>query len=125
MGMDTKTVKCVHWNLGSRKFENKTDDIQSMVNDLKPDLAGISEANLSLNVSGHLNLIQGYNVVTSKDTNTTKFSRIAVLVKEGVNYEVLEDSMEEGIATIWIKIPLKGRPPLVVGFIYREHKIDT
>ena len=39
-------IKIVHWNLGSRLWKNKLLDIQSLLNEFKPDLCYISEENL-------------------------------------------------------------------------------
>ena len=42
----SNTLKVIHWNAGSRLWENKTTEIESLVLQLQPDLCYISEANL-------------------------------------------------------------------------------
>ena len=122
-GNGINTIKLIHWNLGSRGFARKRDDIQHMVDKLKPDIAAISEANLSMNIGDHMNLILGYNILTTKDAVTNGFSRLVVLVREGTRYELLDNVMDHGTAAIWMKIPLRGRRPLTIGCIYQEHQL--
>ena len=45
-GNINKSIKLVHWNLGSRYWENKREDLQHFVDELNPKLAYISEGNL-------------------------------------------------------------------------------
>ena len=47
--------------------------------------------------------------------------RIAILIKEGVNVEIVEKLMNEDIASIWLKISTKGKKTVMLGAIYREH----
>ena len=83
-----------------------------MVDELTPDLVVISEANYNERISNHLNFTQGYNTIRTIDASQTGFSRLVVLTREGLKYEV-----------IWIKIPQKSKKPLIIGCVYREHQL--
>ena len=45
-----------------------------------------------------------------------------MLVKEGVQVELLPELMETDVAAIWVKLGVKGRKPLILSGIYREHR---
>ena len=99
------------------------DDVISMVQDHNPDVAAISEANMRAEVDQHMNFIPGYNISTVKDFIEEGVSRLVVLTKEGLNFKLLSEKMEAGIASIWLSFVRKGKKPFIVGAIYREHKI--
>ena len=50
--------------------------------------------------------------------------RIVMLVREGIQYEVLTDYMDTIVASIWIKIGAKGRKPLALAGIYRGAQVS-
>ena len=116
-------LKVVSWNLGSRQWHKKVDDVISMVQDHNPDVAAISEANMRAEVDQHMNFIPGYNISTVKDFIEEGVSRLVVLTREGLNFKLLIEKMEAGIASIWLSFVRKGKKPFIVGTIYREHKI--
>ena len=47
-------LKVVSWNLGSRQWHKKVDDVISMVQDHNPDVAAISEANMRAEVDQYM-----------------------------------------------------------------------
>ena len=116
-------IKIVNWNLGPRLWVNKTNDIIHMLQDVSPDLAIISEANLQSAAEPHAINIPGYKLLTTKDYETGGTSRLVVLVQENFNIKVMEEKKEHGISTIWMEIPRKGQRPAVIGAIYREHHL--
>ena len=129
-----KRVKCingnrensfnlVHWNLGARYWDKKVDDIQAMVDELKPDLALISEANLFTGLEVHLRLVTGYSVHCTKGFEVMGYSRLVLLVRDGFEVEVIENWMEDDLATIWLKIRRRGGKCITIGGIYREHRL--
>ena len=107
----------------SRQWHKKVDDVISMVQDYNPDVAAISEANMRAEVDQHMNFIPGYNISTVKDFMEEGVSRLVVLTREGLNFKLLSEKMEAGIASIWLSFVRKGKKPFIVGAIYREHKI--
>ena len=116
-----ETLKLVHWNLGSRRWENKIVDIQHWINEYNPDVAFVSEANLYFEVPDYMNAVPGYEITTTKDFEKCGISRLVLLTKTGYDVTILKEMMQNNIASIWIRIPRNGRK-LYVGGIYREHK---
>ena len=51
------------------------------------------------------------------------YARVVVLVKEGINFEILEDNMDEGAAVVWIRVTVKGNRKINIGGAYRDHKL--
>ena len=65
----------MHWNLGSRFWERKREDIQHLVDQFSPDFLFVSEANLFPDTPEHLVDIEGYTLTKVKTMDTLKFSR--------------------------------------------------
>ena len=122
-GNINKTIKVVHWNLGSRYWNNKLEDIQHLVDEMNPDLAYISEANLFAGLALHLRQIEGYHLVYTKAMDFFGYSCLILLVKQGFQVKIMEDWMEEEVASIWTKIARRGCKGVYIGGIYREHKL--
>ena len=116
-------LKIINWNLGPRLWTNIIDDIFHMVTDIKPDVAIISEANLQYTEDLHLVNIPGYRINTTKDYRLNGLSRLVVLTKDKLKYQVVEDRMCEDISTIWLKFPRQGKNPFLLCAIYRKHQL--
>ena len=118
-----KTLKVVNWNLGPRLWVNKVDDLNHMIQDYKPDIAIISEANIHSTDDCHRVNINNYDLVNTIDFSEHGFGRLVVLTKTGLRYQVLENKMEKDISTIWLKICRHGKKPLYIVAVYREHRL--
>ena len=117
------TLKLSHWNLGSRHWVNKTNEIQHFVDTKKPDILIISEANIFLEDPDHQTLIPGYTLIKSAAINTMGYSRIAALVRQGIQVEIQHQLMCPNVASIWLKIIKKGGRKTYIGGIYREFSL--
>ena len=93
-----------HWNLGSKKWSNKQNQIQALVDQCKPDLLFISEANLDEMTPLHESLISGYNITKPKTITRNGTSRLILLSIENLDFELREDLMDDIFSSIWIKI---------------------
>ena len=51
------------------------------------------------------------------------YSRLLLLVREGVRIDILDSCMSEEVPDIWVRIISKGRKSLVVGGVYREQHL--
>ena len=118
-----KSLKLLHWNLGPRYWSSKTEDIQGLVDEMTPHICFISEANLFQGLDSHLSQIIGYELITTKAMSTMGYSRLVLLVKQGVNIEVQEAMMDDSVASIWLKIKRRGCKTVTLGGVYREHSL--
>ena len=101
-----KTLRIFHWNLGSRFWKWKQDKIQSIVDVVNSDIMYISEANIFKADPEHELNIVGYNLelpLTWKNPRL-EYARIALLIKQDLNYELLPQHMETDISTMWLKL---------------------
>ena len=62
-------------------------------------------------------------MVMTKTMATLGYVRLAALIKNGVQMEVLENLMEDEISSIWLKVNKKGGRKMIIGGIYREHSL--
>ena len=115
-----------HWNMGNANLENKMREVERAVQDRKPGILGISEANLKETVEMDEVRIPGYEIYTSYKSEGGTMQRLVTYVREGVNAKLREDLMDTNFSSIWIEINLKqGKKDvkfLVCNF-YREHKL--
>ena len=122
-GNGTKSLKITHWNMGSCHWINKIVEIQILTDEICPDIALISEANIfSENFDFELN-IPGYYLIQPKSISSLGYSRVAVLVKQGIHVKVLSHLMDNEIASVWLQISCKGTKKLYLGAIYRQFKL--
>ena len=105
-GKNTSTV--YHWNLGSKHWIRKSDQIQAMVNDIQPDYVFISEANIWEDDPAHICNIDGYEMVKPLSANTMRFCRIILLVKIGMQFQLLPHLMNTEVASNWFKTGTSG-----------------
>ena len=116
-------LKIVHWNLGSRKWQNKTLDILSLIEEKKPSILAISEANLWDGLPQHEMQIEGYKLILPPTMGTLGYARVVMLVKNNLIVHKLDQHMENDLSAVWIRVGSKGTRPTHVGAIYREHHI--
>ena len=110
-----------HWNMGSSYWINKTTELQLMLEDIKPDIALITEANIFRGDPEYALSIPNFSLILPNIMNKVGNCRIAALVLEGVNVQLLDQYMNDTVASIWMKISLKGKKTIHLGGIYREH----
>ena len=102
---------------------NKLDDIQLLLNEQKPDLCYISEANLWEGLDPHQMELENYNLVLPLTMKSQKHARLVLLVKESLTVTRLDRYMDNISATIWVRVGTEGRNSVRVCGIYREHLI--
>ena len=118
-----QTLRLSHWNVGNALWENKRTEISALILESDPDLLYISEANLKSNVTEEERHIEGYYQILPNTAIRMGYSRLVLLVKEGVRVSLMDECMADEIPAIWVKVITRGRKPLVVGGLYREHHL--
>ena len=111
-----------HWNLGLKKWINKRNQIQALVDLDNPDLIFISEANLDELTPPHESLISGYDITLPKTVIRNGTARLVLLTKENLDFELKENLMDDIFSSIWVKISRQGAKGLLVCGLYREHQ---
>ena len=115
-----QTLRLDHWNAGNGWWEHKRGEIQALVLETNPDLLFVSEANLRANTPPEKKDIEGYHIISPNTELSLGYSRLILLVRDGVQLNVMEDCMSNEVPVIWVKLVTRGRKQIVIGSIYRE-----
>ena len=116
-------LKILHWNLGSRQWKNKIEDIELLLSEYKPDLCYVSEANMWNNLEPHERELEGHSLILPNTMSTLQHARLVLIVKDGIEVTVLNQFMDKDIASIWVMVGTPGKKSLRVGGAYRQHKL--
>ena len=108
--------------MGSTFWVRKTAEIKLLLNEKDPDIAIITEANIFDFDQDYQIHIPDYTLLLPKTMKLMGNCRLAVLVREGIIVQVLDNFMEEHVSSIWMKIPSKGHRKIHLGAIYKEHQ---
>ena len=121
-GNRKNSVQIAHWNLGSKRWKNKRDQIQALVDLKSPDLIFISEANLDEMTPEYETIIQSYNINKPKTISDHRISRLILLLREQLKFTIEDKFMSKDIASIWVTILKSGARRVLVAGVYREHQ---
>ena len=121
-GNGKNTLSISHWNLGSKLWKNKRNQIQALVDQDNPDVLFISEANLDETTSPHESTIQGYNITLPKTVTRNGTARLVLLTRDSLDFKLRDDLMDDIFSNIWIKISRPGTKGLLICGLYREHQ---
>ena len=105
-----------------KKWQNKKNQIQALVDSDNPDVMFISEANLDELTPPHEKLIAGYNITLPNTVTRNGTARLVLLTKDDLKFDVMENLMCDTVTSIWIKISRHGTKSLLVCGVYREHQ---
>ena len=119
-GKNTTTIS--HWNLGSKRWQNKIALIQAMVDSSRPDLIFISEANLYELTPDYATAIVGYKIVKPLSVELHGLSRIVLLIKTDFEVKIEKHLMDPTVASIWVNIAKPGMKKVLVSGVYCEHQ---
>ena len=121
-GNGKNSLSICHWNLGSKKWKNKRNQIQALVDQTNPDIMFISEANLDDSTPSHDSLITGYLITLPKTMTRNGTARLVLLTKENLDFKIRDDLMDDIFTSIWLKIKRPGSKGLLICGLYREHQ---
>ena len=67
-------------------------------------------------------MISGYIIHKPTTVKVHQLSRLVLLAREGLEIKIVEELMNTAVASIWVRITMKGMKPLLTGGVYREHQ---
>ena len=117
-----KNLVIGHWNMGAKHWQRKKEELEAVLLEVDPDVFIISEANLLLNLESHEKDVPGFKMFFPLTVRNQAVARLVLLVKENLSVDIKEEYMDEEVATVWIKIGARGKKPVLLSGIYREHK---
>ena len=115
-------MKLLHWNKGSSILENKIDEIETIINEYRPHLFGLSEANFyKQNDASNVN-IPDYEIYTclSIQNPQLNISRVVVYVHKSVVVKPRPDLMSDQFSSIWLEAGLPNQRKILICNAYRE-----
>ena len=101
-------------------------EIERCVEQEKPGILGVSEANMIIDQNLSKVTIPGYRLFTNKHEDGCTIKRLVAYVRQNLNIKLREDLMDEAVTSIWFEIHVKqgrGDAKCLVCQVYREHKI--
>ena len=116
------SINIAHWNLGSTHWKRKVHHAQHLVDELKPDYLFISEANIYNDTPEYEVIIQGYTLHKPLTVQLHNHARLVLLAKEGLNFSIRSELMDNIVTSIWIKVITPGARKVNICGIYREHQ---
>ena len=122
-GNGRKSLSIVQWNMGSKQWHRKTDEVRQLLSELNPDIFVAAEANLQEATSVEEMAIEGYKLITPLKHPNRNVSRMVVLVRDSINIQIREDIMENDCTSIWMEFQRSGKKKLYIGAIYREYTL--
>ena len=114
-------LKVAHWNLGSKLWSNKRQEIELLLEQYKPDLCFITEANLWKDTEPHETEILEHKLVYPNTMDTMAHARIILIVKQEIEVTILHQYMDGKTVSIWVRVGSSRKKSLVIGGLYREH----
>ena len=115
-------LKILHWNKGNSNFYNKIDNVYTILDQNKPNIFSVVEANYSF--SDKIN-IRDYSIEFSRLHISSTFSRNLILIKDSISYNRRYDLENKYIATVWIEINISKKSKILVCSYYRQWSIPN
>ena len=118
-------LRISQWNKGGAPYQNRKDDILTIINDHKPHILGIGEA--CLNKTSYLPAItiEGYKVEYDQLLEMNLKSQVVVYIKDSVKYVRRKNLEPVGMACLWLEICRYNEPNFLVCVTYREWTDQT
>ena len=57
-----------------------------------------------------------------RTTEVQNHARMLVLVRNGMDVKLCENMMDTTVAAVWMRIGARGRRPMTLAAVYREHQ---
>ena len=114
-GTFKEEIKCVRLN--ARSIRNKKNELNIMVDDIKPHIIGITESWANNDTDAELGL-EGY-VMSRKDRIGRRGGGVLLYIKETIPaYEVQLNEEADCNVAIWCKL-VRGHTTFTIGVVYR------
>ena len=115
-----KTGKILCWNKGNSTFLAKKPELEILIEEHKPLLLGVLEANMGENCFSPALEIEGYNLERDNLATEGGLTRKALYVNRGLNYSRRLDLEVKAMPPIWIEVNPDTPSAWLVFVAYRE-----
>ena len=115
-----KTLKIIQINKGDSDLQNRTEQINEIIDKNKPHLVVINELNLDPADTITRNMFGEYKMEADNLDITDKRSRTGILIHKSIHYKRLRQYESTGTSTVWLKLNHPGKKTVMVQAIYRQ-----
>ena len=115
-------ITIMHWNKGPSLLSNKLTDIEAVIDNFKPHVLGLSEANLRTHDDFTDVQLPDYNLHTCPTISNPAHgvSRVVVYTHKSITVKTRSDLMCPWISAVWLEVGLPGRHKFLLCNAYRE-----
>ena len=103
-GNKINEMKLIHWNNGGSYLENKIEELETLIQDERPLILGISESNLFQNQDLSKVKIKNYDLITADTMKNPKInvSRVVIYKHVSTSAKIRHDLMDPTFSSIWL-----------------------
>ena len=115
-------INIIHWNKGASLLANKMSDLSTIIDNYKPLVLGILEANFRKNDDIEDVQLPDYKMYTSPtiDNPDHGVSRVVVYTHKSLIVKPRPDLMNPWLSTIWLEVGLPRHKKFLICNAYRE-----
>ena len=113
-------MKLLCWNKGNSTFDTKKDELEILLNEHKPLILGVLEANVGQDQYIPRLNIDGYKVELDNLHENGFKTRTMVYINDQSKYVRRKDLEPPNSPTIWLEFSNSGKKPFLIFIGYRE-----
>ena len=103
------------------QFKNKITHIDQVLDEFKPHILSLCEANIEKVVNNVINdTYKDYKIEHTKMSDRTNNSRNAILIKNDLVYDRRQDLEDDTTSTVWIELKIPNQNNVLISSIYRQ-----
>ena len=106
MGNNTANYNLLHWNKSNSNFNNKTNDINEIIDLFRPHFFSLVESNY---IFREPYIVKGYKMENSRLHISSSFARNTFLIRDNIDYERRNDLEDPYISSIWVEVNISSR----------------
>ena len=118
-------INCIYWNKGPAFLANKQLDIKTIVEEHKPHIFGLGEANVRSDHDLEDLQLSGYSLHLDSciDNPHLGLARVAVYTHEALRVQRRRDLEDNLVAAVWLECGLPGQQGILVCVGYRQWQL--
>merc|ERR1712240_255237 len=114
-------LNILHWNKGNTKFKNKITHIDQILDEYRPHILSLCEANIEKTINNTTNEnYKDYKIEHTKMANKTNNSRNVIMIKNDLVYDRRQDLEDDETSTVWIELKIPKQKSVLISSIYRQ-----
>merc|ERR1712240_894556 len=114
-------LNILHWNKGNTKFKNKITHIHQFLDEFRPHILSLCEANIEKTINNMTNEnYKDYKIEHTKMADKTNNSRNVIMIKNDLVYDKRQDLEDDETSTVWIELKIPKQKSVLIASIYRQ-----